>query len=116
MKMTLPSRNRTWATTREGTSTLARSARHLARVADQRLATRSAARCLANYQQVTAIEHAAKLARGDLLVELIDVHGVRAIDIARRTGERPGDLSEMAAVCRTFPRGTRPRNVVFNHL
>jgi DNA modification methylase len=88
----------------------------LARVADQRLTTRSATRCLENYQKVTAIERAAKLARGDLLVELIDVYGVRAIDIARRTGERPGDLSEMVAVCRTFPRQSRQRDAIYNHL
>lgn len=109
-------RTRKWAPTRASTSALARSAQHLARAAEARLETRAAAERLAAYQYATKMERAAKLARGDLLVELIDVHGVRAIDIARRTRERPGDISEMYAVCSTFPRAKRPRDAVYNHL
>lgn len=51
-----------------------------------------------------------------MLVELIDEHGVRAIDIARLTGERPADLSEMYAVAKTFPPDSRPADAVYNHL
>ncbi len=98
------------------TTELGRSARYLARNSKSRLASPLAARCLEKYQYVSSIERSAKLLRGDLLVELIDVHGLRAIDIARRTGERPSDLSEMYAVSRVFPRGGRPINAVFNHL
>jgi site-specific DNA-methyltransferase (adenine-specific) len=62
------------------------------------------------------VEHACKLIRGDLLVELIDRHGVRAIDIARQTGERPADLSQMYRTAKAFPRDTRPVNVPYNIL
>lgn len=104
------------ASTRGSTTELGRSARYLVRASATRLASPRAAACFEKYQYVSSIERSAKLLRGDLLVELIDVHGLRAIDIARRTGERPSDLSEMYAVSRVFPRGGRPSNAVFNHL
>jgi hypothetical protein len=59
---------------------------------------------LAKYRYATAVERACKLLRGDPLAILIEQHGVRAIDIARETGERSGDISETYAVARTFPR------------
>jgi len=71
---------------------------------------------LAKYRYAAAVERACKLIRGDLLAVLIEQHGVRAIDIARETGERPGDISEMYAVARTFPRESRPADATYNHL
>lgn len=61
-----------------------------------------------------ALERLCKLAIGDLLVELIDGHGLRAIDIARETGRRPADLSEMLKTARAFPPGERPDGVPYN--
>jgi DNA modification methylase len=72
--------------------------------------------CLDKYRYATAVERACKTIRGDLLVVLIDGHGLRAIDIARATGDRPGDLSQMYAVAKTFPRDARPIDVAYNHL
>ena len=43
------------------------------------------------------MERSCKLLRGDLLVELIDAHVLRAIDIARHTGEKPSDPSAASA-------------------
>jgi DNA modification methylase len=99
-----------------GVTHLGRSAQHLARNSATRIAAPAAAACFAKYEYVTRIERAAKLIRGDVLVELIDRHGLRAIDIARRTGERPADLSEMYAVAKTFPPESRPVDAVYNHL
>lgn len=76
----------------------------------------AAAEVLAKYRYATAVERACKLIRGDLLAVLIQRHGVRAIDIARETGERPGDISEMYAVARAFPPQTRPADATYNHL
>lgn len=111
-----PNRTRTWAPTAEAVSALARSARQLARVSASRIAAPEAAAVLAKYRYATAVERACKLVRGDLLAVLIEQHGVRAIDIARETGERPGDISEMYAVGRTFPRESRPADATYNHL
>jgi DNA modification methylase len=107
---------RLWAPTADGVASLARSARQLARISASRISRAEVADCLEKYRCATAIEHACKLIRGDLLVEMIDKHGLRAIDVARATGERPGDLSQMYAVAKTFPRAGRPADVVYNHL
>ncbi len=109
-------RKRFWTATEPGTTQLARSAQHLARVSASRIIAPAARACLAKYQYVTSIERSAKLIRGDLLRELIEQHGVRAIDIARRTGERPADLSEMYSVAKAFPRDQRPSDAIYNHL
>lgn len=111
-----PTRTRVWAPTSGTVSSLARSARQLARASASRISAPAAAEVLAKYRYATAVERACKLIRGDLLAVLIEQHGVRAIDIARETGERPGDISEMYAVARTFPRGSRPTDATYNHL
>jgi DNA modification methylase len=109
-------RKRTWAPTINAVPLLARSAQQLARVSASRIATPAATEVLAKYRYAMALERACKLIRGDLLVLLLDGHGLRAIDIARQTGERPGDISEMYAVARTFPRECRPDDAAYNHL
>jgi DNA modification methylase len=111
-----PRRRRTWAPTADTVPALARSARQLARVSASRIALPQVKECLAKYRYATAVEQASKLIRGDLLVVLIDGHGLRAIDIARETGERPGDISQMYSVGKTFPRETRPNDAPYNHL
>lgn len=109
-------RKRTWAPTADAVPSLARSARQLARISASRIALPQVSECLAKYRYATAVEQATKLIRGDLLVVLIDGHGLRAIDIARETGERPGDISQMYAVGKTFPREARPDDAPYNHL
>ena len=109
-------RRRVWAPDTDRVKTLSRSARQLARVSASRISSPETARLLEKYRIVSALERACKLIRGDLLAVLIDGHGLRAIDIARQTGERPGDISEMYAVARTFPREQRPAEVAYNHL
>jgi DNA modification methylase len=69
---------------------------------------------LSNFVHLTEIENACKMMRADLLVHLIDVDGLRAIDIARATGLRQSDLSEMYKTAKTFPMGLRPDGVPFN--
>lgn len=59
-------------------------------------------------------ERQCKLAQGDLLVELIDRHELRPIDIARKTRQRPNDLSQMYHTCRLFPKRKRRGNVPYN--
>jgi DNA modification methylase len=62
------------------------------------------------------MERAIKLKIADLVAQLIGGHGLRAIDIARETGWRPADISEMYSTVRLFPPGNRPRGVTYNHL
>jgi DNA modification methylase len=109
-------RERTWAPTADAIPLLARSARQLARISASRISSPEVSDCLEKYRYATAVEQASKLLRGELLVVLIDGHGLRAIDIARETGERPGDISQMYAVAKTFPRAVRPSDAPYNHL
>jgi DNA modification methylase len=74
------------------------------------------AQCLVKYRKVLLIERTCKLLRADLLVELIDGHGLRAIDIARETGERQSDLSQMYRTAKDFPLESRLQGAVYNTL
>ncbi len=62
------------------------------------------------------VERESKLRQGDLLVKLIDQHGIRAIDIARETDRRPADISEMLKTARAFPAVRRPTGTSYNSL
>lgn len=109
-------RKRTWSPTQSGVSNLSRSARQLAKTSASRIARPEVAQCLANYRQVLLMERACKLLRADLLVELIDGHGLRAIDIARETGENPSDLSQMYRTAKDSPPEARPQGAAYNTL
>ncbi len=61
-----------------------------------------------------ALERACKLRQGDVLIELIDRHGMRAIDIARVTGRRPNDLSRLYNTAKMFPPSVRRPEVPYN--
>ena len=61
-----------------------------------------------------ALERACKLRQGDVLVELIDRHGIRPIDIARETGRRPNDLSQQYHTAKLFPPAVRTPDVPYN--
>lgn len=111
-----PKRTRTWAPTPGGVAALSRSARQLARSSANRIAKPSVARCLEKLKLAMAMERALKLKIADLVAELIGGHGLRAIDIARETGWRPADISEMYSTVRLFPPENRPRGVTYNHL
>jgi DNA modification methylase len=71
---------------------------------------------LALYRQALLTERACKLIRADLLVRLIDGHGLRAIDIARETGEKQSDLSHMYRTAKDLPPAARPAGVPYNIL
>ena len=90
-------RKRTWAPGKADVPALCRSAKQLARTSASKIARPEVSQCLNRYRHVLLMERACKLMRADLLVELIDGHGLRAIDIARETGERQSDLSQMTA-------------------
>lgn len=109
-------RERKWVPTANRVATLSRSARQLARSSASRISRPEVAACLAKYRYVAAVESACKLLRADLLVELIDGHGLRAIDIARETGERPSDISQMYRTAKAFPLAERPDGVSYNLL
>src|SRR5690349_5225668 len=109
-------RARTWAPTYASVHKLSRSARQLAQSSASRIRRPAVARCLEKLKLAMEIERAAKLKIADLVVELIDGHGLRAIDIARETGWRPGDISEMYSTAVAFPPHRRPAGARFNHL
>lgn len=94
---------------------LRRTATRLAEVSAGVMAKGDVARRVARLTKLMASERASKLAQGDLLVQLIDEHGLRPIDIARRTKQRPADLSQMYHTCRTFPPKLRRKNVPYTH-
>lgn len=60
------------------------------------------------------LERACKLRQGDVLIQLIDRHGIRAIDIARVTGRRPNDLSQLYNTAKMFPHAVREPEVPYN--
>lgn len=62
------------------------------------------------------LERALKLKIADLVDELMGRHGLRAIDLARETGWRQSDISEMYATVRAFPPNARPAGAQYNHL
>jgi hypothetical protein len=65
-------------------------------------------------RQLIADERTCKLRQGDLLVELIDHQGLRAIDITRQTGQRPSDVSQMDSTCRMFLPRMRRKSIPYN--
>jgi hypothetical protein len=69
---------------------------------------------LTQFVKLTAVENACKMMRGDLLVQLVDEDGLRPIDIARTTGLRQSDLSEMYKTAKAFPSASRPEGVPYN--
>jgi len=71
---------------------------------------------LSQFVQLASLENACKLMRADLLVQLVDDDGLRAIDVARATGLRQADLCQMLATARTFPPEARPAGVPYNIL
>src|SRR5688572_7853582 len=96
-------RPRVWAPTHQSVHQLSRSARQLARSSANKIVRPAVARCLEKLKVAMAMERAIKLKIADLIVELVDGHGLRAIDVARETGWRPGDISQMYATARAFP-------------
>ncbi len=105
---------RVWATTSVAASMLGRSAQQRARSSATRIAQPSVAKRLTHFVQLTAVEHACKMMRADLLVRLVDEDGLRPIDIARATGLRQSDLSQMYATAKMFPSNMRPDDVPYN--
>ena len=81
-------RERKWAPNLSDVNQLSRSARQLARNSASKIAQPAASKRLGEYQKLLLMERSCKIRRGDLLVELLDGHGLRAIDIARETGEK----------------------------
>jgi hypothetical protein len=109
-------RKRMWVPNPHGVQLLGRSARQLARSSASKLSQPSAVRCLRRLKALMAAERVCKLMIADHVVELIDGHGLRAIDIARETGWRPSDISQMHRTATAFPPAQRPNDVPYNHL
>ncbi len=70
-------RIRVWAPTPEGVDRLGRSARQLANNSAKQRSLPAVRRCLNKLKAVMAWERACKLKIADLVVELIDTHGLR---------------------------------------
>lgn len=109
-------RRRVWSPTPEDVQQLSRSARQLARRSIKRMSEPAVAACLRRLTAAMALQRLAKVKVCDLIVELVDGHGLRAIDVARETGRRPADVSEMLKTARAFPPERRPVGVSYNYL
>ncbi len=90
--------------------------RPAARTSATRLQQPAVSKRLTQFLQLTAVEHACKLLRADILARLVDEDGLRSIDVARATGLCQADLSEMYATAKTFPSDSRPGGVPYNIL
>lgn len=106
---------RAWAVTPAAMSNLRRGATLLAKRSASKLAEPVVRRGMSRLRGLMALERACRLRQGDLLVELIDGHGLRPIDIARETGRRPNDLSQMYHTSLMFPADVRAPEVPYNH-
>lgn len=95
-------------------SLLGRGAKVLARRSERRLAAAGVRKSIERLRTLLEEERACKLRQGDVLIELIDRHHLRAIDIARQTRQRPNDLSQMYRTCRMFPPRVRRKDVPYN--
>lgn len=107
-------KKRVWAATPAATEALGRGAKRLAREFGSKLSQPVVAKCIGRLRALMALERACKLRQGDVLVELIDGQGVRAIDIARVTGRRPNDLSQQYNTAKMFPPAVREPEVTYN--
>jgi site-specific DNA-methyltransferase (adenine-specific) len=61
------------------------------------------------------IERDAKLKQGDILIQLIDVHHLRPIEIAGIVQTRRSDISQMYHTSKVFPPGQRRPEIPYNH-
>jgi DNA modification methylase len=113
-KRSRPRQPRSWLVDSSELQNLGRTARQLARISASRIAQPQVAECLRKLKIALEFERVCKLVIGDLLVELVDGHGLRAIDIARETGYRQADLSEMLKTARLYPAKSRPVGVGYN--
>ena len=105
---------RAWAATADAIDLLGRGARRLAKKSAAELSKPAVVKCLRRLRKLLHAERASKLGQGDVLVEMIDRHHLRAIDIARQTNQRPADLSQMYNTCRMFPPRRRRKGVPYN--
>lgn len=113
--LTKPHRKqRVWATTTKATATLGRGAKRLAKKFATQLSRPAVAKRIGELQLLMALERECKLRQGDVLVELFDGHGVRAIDISRVTGRRHNDLSQQYNTAKMFPPDVRHPDVPYN--
>ncbi len=112
--VTAKRKSRVWATSLAAVVALGPGARRLARKSAIQLSRRSVAKCVFRLQALLALEQACKLRPGDVLVDLIARHGVRAIDIARVTERRPNDLSQQYHTAKMFPPAVREPEVPYN--
>lgn len=95
-------------------SLLGRGAKRMAQRSAATLATPGVKKSMTRLRELLRAERLCKLRQGDVLVQLIDRHQLRAIDIARQTKQRPNDLSQMYQTCRMFPPRVRRRDVPYN--
>lgn len=112
--MQIARKPRVWALTSAEMVRLARGANRMAKKSAEKMATPGASNSLSRLRKLLRAERLCKLRQGDVLVQLIDRHQLRPIDIARQTKQRPNDLSQMYLTCRLFPPRVRRRDVPYN--
>lgn len=107
-------KSRVWAATPAEMVLLGRGAKRMAKRSASTLAAPTVKKTMMRLRELLRAERLCKLRQGDVLVQLIDHHQLRAIDIARQTKQRPNDLSQMYLTCRMFPPRMRRRDVPYN--
>lgn len=93
---------------------LRRGAQRLHKKSAIRLSEPAVARRMRDLRRLVRSDRACRLKLGDVLVELIDQHELRPVDLARDLKERANHLSEMYHVARMFPRRFRQTHVPYS--
>ena len=97
------------------THKLRRGAQRLHKKSAIRLSEPAVARRMNVLRRLVRSDRECRLKLGDVLVELIDQHELRPVDLARDLKERANHLSEMYHVARMFPRRFRQTHVPYSH-
>jgi DNA modification methylase len=66
-------------------------------------------------RRLVQTERQSKLKLGDALVEMIDEHNLRPVDLGRELKERPNHLSELYHVAKMFPSVVRQSHIPYTH-
>lgn len=109
-------RGRTWAPSMEGVGKLKRSAKKLADSASGILARPEVAKSVERLRRLMGEEEKRRMAQADVIVVLIDRHGLRAIDLGRQLSIGPQLMTNMYRTARAFPKDKRPKGVRYNHM
>lgn len=109
-------KKRVYAPTHQDVPLLSPAAQRVARISASRIAEPAVAAAISRLRELFATELKCRLAMCDVILELVEQHGLRQTDIARELGRAQSDISDILKTARAFPPADRPAGVPYNHL